>query len=898
MRPATQDPPLPPAPADVLLRDGSIGVVRPLAADDGAALHLLHDGVSDEAIRLRFFSTARHAAHTYVDHVVADRDVLAMVAERGGELVGLVTAEPLGEDRSEVAFLVSDAARGLGVGTLLLEHVASWALACGITTLEADVLTENHAMLAVFGDAGFDSTRRFESDIVELTLETSASSAVDERADLRAFQAETASLAPLLDPGSVAVVGVRSDGTGIGATIVRSIVTGGFAGTLSVVHPRASALHGVPACPSLAEVTGGVDLVVICVPAPAVSDVVRDAAAIGTRAVVVVSSGFGELGAEGRRLQDEIVGFARAHGVRVVGPNCLGLLLNRSGSTLNATFQEAVPPRGGLAVASQSGGVGIVLMDLAREIGLGVHTFVSLGNKADVSSNDLIAAWYDDPDVTAAALYLESFGNSATFARYARRFARRKPLLAVVGGRSAGGVRAGASHTAAAATPAVGVDALFAQAGVLECRDAEDLARTALLLEQQPLPRGPRVAILSNAGGLGVLAADAAAAEGLVVPELSEALQLRLSSLVNGTAGTGNPVDAGAGVPAEQLADLLEALLSSDEVDAILVVPVATGVTDGGATMAELTRARQSRPDLAVLGVPLGGLLPAPPSEHPITTYHTVASAIRALGRAASRRRWLAEGEAAQPPSSPEQVVAARRSARDILGEAQSRWLGAAQAMELLGGYGIPPTGRIAHSGVGAGDAAGELGFPVAIKVTEAGVVHKTELGLVRIGVRNRRQVAEACRDFRAALGHAPEVLVQPMVKGIEIALGVVRDPTLGPLVMVAAGGVATEVWDDRAFLVPPVSAAEVRRALDSLRVSALLAGHRGAPPADREALERLVLALARLAVDVPELAELDLNPVMVDTTGCHVVDAKVRLARPTGPWAGAPRQLRPVARG
>ena len=277
-------------------------------------------------------------------------------------------------------------------------------------------------------------------------------------------------------------------------------------------------------------------------------DVFRDAVAAGVRAAVIVSSGFGELGAEGARAQHDIAALARAHDIRVVGPNCLGLLCNHPDIRLNATFHDAVPPTGGLAVASQSGGVGIVLMDLARELELGVHTFVSLGNKADVSSNDLLAAWYADPEVTAAALYLESFGNAAKFARFARRFAERKPLLAVVGGRSAGGSRAGASHTAAAASPGVGVDALFAQAGVIGCRDAEDLARTAKLLAEQPLPSGRRLAILSNAGGIGVLAADAAAAEGLDVLEFSPDLQGRLAALVHGTSGTTNPVDAGAGV--------------------------------------------------------------------------------------------------------------------------------------------------------------------------------------------------------------------------------------------------------------------------------------------------------------------------------------------------------------
>jgi acyl-CoA synthetase (NDP forming) len=621
----------------------------------------------------------------------------------------------------------------------------------------------------------------------------------------------------------------------------------------------------------------------------------RDAVTAGVRAAVVVSSGFGELGEEGAQIQHELATFARANDVRVVGPNCLGLLCNHPDLRLNATFHTSVPPAGGLAVASQSGGVGIVLMDLARELDLGVHTFVSLGNKADVSSNDLLAAWYDDPDVTAAALYLESFGNSAKFARFARRFARRKPLMAVVGGRSAGGSRAGASHTAAAATPGVGVDALFAQAGVIGCRDAEDLARTAVLLTEQPLPAGRRLAIVSNAGGIGVLAADAAAEAGLDVVEFSSDLQRRLGELVHGTTGTSNPVDAGAGVSPAELAEQFATVLGSGEVDTVLVVPVATGVTDGSGTMTELVRARAQHPEIPVVGVPLGGLPDAEPAASPITTYRTTASALRALGRAAWYAEWLAEESEPAELSDPAQLVAARERVRATLAGLESRWLDAGQSAELLEAWGIPLLGSAAHSAAEAVESATRVGFPVAVKVTDPGVVHKTELGLVRTGLRTREQVRQAYRDFRQAVGHAPEVLVQPMASGTEIALGLVRDPSMGPLVMVASGGVATDVWDDRAFLVPPVSRAEATRAIGSLRISRLLRGFRGAPAGDLAGLVDLVTALGRLAVEVPELAELDLNPVMVNPDGCAVVDAKVRLATPVGPDSSAPRQLRPV---
>ena len=414
-----------PAPADVLLADGSIAVIRPLHPGDGPGLHDLHEQVSDDAIRMRFFSVSRHAAHVYVDHVLSDPETLALVAERHGRLIGLATAEPMSATRYEVAFLVSDDARGHGVGTLLLEHLAALALGRGITTLEADVLTENHAMLTRVLRRGVHQSagvRRRDCGPHPRHRHKCGDDGIGRRAGVPRRGAVA---------GSVAASGKRSPWSASARTAQASVPLCCVRSSPEAsperswpCTPERGTLLGVPTYASISEVPGPVDLVVICVPAAYALDVFHDAVAAGVHAAVVVSSGFGELGAEGARMQHELAALARAHDVRVVGPNCLGLLLNHPDIRLNATFNDTVPPAGGLAVASQSGGVGIVLMDLAHELGLGVHTFVSLGNKADVSSNDLLAAWYDDPEVTAAALYLESFGNSAKFARFARRFAR------------------------------------------------------------------------------------------------------------------------------------------------------------------------------------------------------------------------------------------------------------------------------------------------------------------------------------------------------------------------------------------------------------------------------------------------------------------------------------------
>jgi acyl-CoA synthetase (NDP forming) len=564
---------------------------------------------------------------------------------------------------------------------------------------------------------------------------------------------------------------------------------------------------------------------------------------------------------------------------------------------LNATFNAQQPPRpGGLAVASQSGGVGIVLLDRARELGLGVRSFVSLGNTADVSSNDLLAAWFDDPGVTAAALYLESFGNARKFARFAHRFSERKPLLAVVGGRSASGRRGGVSHTAAAASSVVAIEALFAQSGVIGCVDAADLAEAALLLAEQPLPAGPRLGVLSNAGGVGILVADAAETSHLVVPELSTGLSSLLAGLVHETSGTTNPIDAGVGVAPERMAAALDAVLSSGEVDAVVTAVVATGVTDGVEIVRRLAAVRARHPTIPVVLVPLGGLDVGHPAG--LTTYGSPAAAVRAVGHAVGYVRWRAVPSAPLPLPDPTRARAARQACQAALQEAptEGRWLAASEARQLIGPYGLRLLGRVATDADGAAEAATRIGFPVAVKLGDAGGAHKTEKRLVRTGLTSAGAVRLAVSGFELHLGRAAgEVLVQPMESGVEMALGIVRDPTMGPLVMVAAGGVATDLWADRAFLLPPISVADAQHAIRSLRICPLLEGYRGGRAADLAGLEQLVVDLGRLAVEVPEIAELDLNPVIVGASSCSIVDVRLRVASTDDPGAGTPRQLRRI---
>ncbi|GAB3779589.1 bifunctional acetate--CoA ligase family protein/GNAT family N-acetyltransferase [Nocardioides ungokensis] len=885
--------------ADVLLADGTVAVIREVRPADRPGLEALHDEASAASLRLRFFATSRRAGRDYVAHLFegGGADTMAsLVATVHDRVVALATAERVGPDAAEVAFMVADSLRGRGVGSLLLEHLAAAARDQGVRRFVAEVLAENTRMLRVFLDAGFEISRETEEGTVHVEMGTTASARAVAAADEREFLSEARSLAPLLYPGSVAVTGVRRDGTGVGAAVLDSIGSGGFTGRLCVVHPQAEAVDGVTAYPRLTDVPFHLDLVVVAVPAERVLDTIRDAATAGASSAVVISSGFEELGGVGKDIQREMLRIARDHSMRLVGPNCLGLMSNHPDVRLNATFSPFVPPSGGLAIASQSGGVGIVLIDVARDLGLGVGCFVSLGNKADVSGNDLLAAWRDDPRVGAAALYLESFGNAAKFARVARRFAERKPLLAVVGGRSAGGRRAGASHTAAATTPGVGVDALFAQAGVIGCRSAEEMADTALLLTEQALPAGPRVAIVSNAGGLGVLAADEADSGGLVVPELSPTLREQIARHVTGTAGTSNPVDAGAGAAGSDLAAITAALLDSGEVDAVLVILVRTNVTDPAPVLEALARCRVEHPGTPLVLVPMGGLDARREDLPGITVLRSAAAAIRSLGRASAYAAWLRVPHE-DPPATDEDVAAeARRIAEELVSETaeDGGWLDVEQITDLLSPYGLVPVGALVHSPLAASAAAAHIGFPVAVKVADQHVVHKTDRGLVRVGLQSGMEVLSSVRAFEEELGHDEvPVLVQPVVSGVEVALGVVRDPGFGPMVMVAAGGVATDLWNDRAFLVPPISRADATRALRSLRIWPLLEGYRGSHRGDVDALAGIVVSLGALATDVPQVAELDLNPVVVTPEDCVLVDIKVRVASGLPVNAGIPRQLR-----
>ncbi len=889
-------------PADVLLSDGGIVVIRSLRDDDRDQVLALHESVSENTLRLRFFSASRNAARAYVARLFEpDHGAAALVALDRGRVIGLATAEVFATDTAEVAFLVADDDRGRGLGSLLLEHLAALGRGHGIRRFEADVLAENSGMLRVFRGAGFAETRRREGGEVLVELDTDESAEAVAAADRREWRAQARSLRPLLHPQSVAVVGVRRAAGGFGVGILDAIRSSPYSGAVHVVHPEAESIDGLPVHASLEAIGVPVDLVVIAVPREGVRDVLGAAAEANAGAVLIVSSGFAEhpdpdTGGPGDP-SAELRHLARAHGVRMIGPNSQGVLGNATGLGLNATFLRDLPDAGGLGVVSQSGGMGFALLDLARDVGLGIHAFVSLGDKLDVSSNDLLAAWMDDDRVSAAALYLESFGNALKFARTARRFAERKPLLAVIGGRSRRRLERAHDGTSAP----VGVDALLTQSGVIACRTGADLTETALLLDEQPLPAGLRVGIVSNTGGLGALAMDLVDAEGLTVTALSGALQQRVRSASPGAVDVRNPIDLGADVSPDALAGCVAELAGSEEVDAVVVLLVTTRLGDRDELFAAVGRGRAAAPETPVLLVAPGAAAAVARGTTGVTVFRTIEAATGALARAMRYAEWRRV-----PPDRPVVDLGTRAAharswadARLVDRGGEPHWLPADAMTELLVPYGIRLLGRLARGSEEAVRAASEVGFPVVVKLADPTVPHKTDRGLVRVDLRSPAEVEQSVAAIAAELGRdAVEVLVQPLLLGHQVSVSLLRDPELGPLVRLASVGQVHDVLgdgsrDDAVALMPPIGPADAARAVRALHLWPWLVGSRGPQAVDTAELESLVVQVGQLAVDVPHLADLALDPVVLSAQGLRCVDVKARLVVPARMDAGYPRQLR-----
>lgn len=880
---------------DGLLIDGGPVHVRPLRPGDDEALMAFHRGLSDQTVYYRYFGahpelSAPEAAHL-VDIDYQDR--MAFAAFSGGGLVGVGRYDREPDGTAEVAFVVADSYQRRGVGTLLLEALVGYGAQHRIATFTAEVLPDNPAMLRVFLESGLAVTTATGDEAIEVTIELAETPAYLDRRDERERASQAASLASVLRPASVAVVGAGRAPGGVGHAIVRGLLAGDFAGTVFPVNPHARSVCGVLAYPSLSSVPEPVELAVVAVQARQVADVARDAAAAGVRALVIVSSGFAELGEEGREAQAELLAIARSHGIRVVGPNCLGVLNTAPDVRCDATFAPGTASPGPIAIASQSGAVGVVLLDETRRAGLGISSFVSVGNKIDVSGNDLLCYWERDEATRVVAMYLESFGNPRKFARIARRVSRTKPIVVLKGGRSAAGARGAMSHTAAAATPEVAVGALLSASGVVEVSRLEELIDVVGVLATNPLPRGRHVALVGNSGGPLILAADACVFEGLEVPELSREVQRELEAIVPPASAVGNPVDITADGTADTLERVLSTALADDAVDVALVVVTALNALPAPDARRALERVatRSLKPVVACL---LGADDTADHLSGEPGRVVLLASPERAAGAVAKMAEYAAWRAA--PDEGPDELdrveVAAARAlvAAELERSPDGGWLEAGVASELLRAFSIPVVEAASVGSLDAAlDAARRLGYPVALKAGSGALVHKSDAGGVALDLGSDAALEHAYRTMSDRLGEAmlPAVVETMAGRGVETIVGVTSEPHFGPLLLFGLGGVATDLLKDRAFAVPPLSRAAAVRLVASIRTAPLLTGYRGSQPVDLDALVDVVARVSRLASEVPEVAELDLNPVIATPEGAVAVDWKVRISPvPRGPDA------------
>ena len=847
--------------AYALLTDGSTVEIRAAEPKDAEAVREMHAAMSPDNIYLRFFSLSPRAADTEARRVTREPgpDHAALLAWLGKRLVGVASYEASGKPGvAEIAFAVPDDMHRRGIATLLLEHLVSLARRRGQRAFVAQTLAENAAMLAVFGDAGLPVQRRFADGVVELTfplpgirddqtLDTYLASVAS-----REGRADVASLGHLLRPASVAVVGASREPGSVGRAILRNIVSSGFGGRVHAVNRRAQVVDGIRCVASIGELPEAVDLAVIAVPPGDVPGAAAECGRRRVRCLIVITTG---LGAHGR----DLLAICRRHGMRLVGPNCSGVIVPPI--RLNATFAANHPAPGVAGVVVQSGGLGVALLEQLSRLGIGVSSFVSVGDKYDVSSNDLLTWLAQDGVTRLAVLYLESFGNPRKFARTARRVGARMPVLTVVGGRSAAGQRAAASHTAAAATPRLTQEALFGQAGVIVTSSLGELIEASALLACQPLPAGDRVAIVSNAGGIGVLAADACADNGLQVARVSAATRRRLRRLLPAPTALSGPVATAATVSDETFRACLEAVAADDGVDAVLAVAVPTAIAD---LRTAVITASVAKPIAVVLvdqaesvrllagddGSGTGqraaatGQGKAATGQGSAATYHGTAatgqrtavtavsgrpayaypeSAARALGHAVRYRAWLDRQHGTVPELPGLRVADARALLAGFLArEPAGGWLPQDQAAELLSCYGIP----LAPGATVPGSAPAR---PVASD-------------------------------------------------GVELLIGVRQEPVFGPVVAFGLGGAATGVLGDQAARLTPLTDTDADELIRGTDATPLLSGHGGAPPADTRALADVLLRVSRLADDLPEVAELELNPVIARPDGVSAARARVRV--------------------
>jgi acyl-CoA synthetase (NDP forming)/RimJ/RimL family protein N-acetyltransferase len=873
--------------ADVVLRDGSTAQVRPISPDDAQGLVDFYARVSDESKYYRFFAPYP---------VLSDRDVknftevdhherVGFVVTRGGDLVATGRYDAIDERSAEVAFLVQDSYQGKGLGQLLLEHLAEAGRERGYHRFVAEVLPDNVRMIQVFRDMGYAVEGGFEDGVMRLGFTIDPTDTALGVMQAREHRFEAASVHRIFNVSSVAVVGASRKQDTIGQALVRNLVLGDFAGAVYAVNPGAEAVSGLPAFSSVQEIPGPVDLAIIAVPSEAVADVVLDCAAKGVHALVVISSGFAETGDEGRRRQRRLLGLSRSYGLRLVGPNCLGVINTAAGISLNASLSPLMPPRGRVGFFCQSGALGLAILETVDRRGLGLSTFVSAGNRADVSGNDLLQYWEEDDDTEVVLLYLESIGNPRKFSRIARRVARRKPVVAVKSGRTTQGTPLGHA-VARTSAPAPAVDAMFRQAGVIQVNTLDEMFDVAQLLAHQPLPRGKRIAVVGNSDAIGLLAADTASAEGLVVR----------ASIALGADATGQDFERA-----------LDEAIDNPQVDAVVAVYIPPLNTSGEevATVLATVGEQSDKPIvstfLASEGVP--ELLRVPDVEGAagrgsVPSYGNPEAAVRAMARTVDYAAWLSRPAGQLCHFDDLDVESAHALVAAILDQDPDGVdLTHDQLRHLLGSYGIDLWRRIEVGSSDEAVAAGEqLNWNVVLKATAPHLRSRPDLAHVWRNIDNAEQMRGAWYQLNSVL-ERPETagfVVQGMASpGVPLSLESLEDPLFGPIVSFGVQGAPSELLGDRSYRIPPMTDSDAASMVREIKSAPLLLGYRGGDVVDTAVVEQLLLRLAQLKNELPQVACLHLDLVLAGAHGCAVLDASARVApTPDAPSDGLVRRM------
>lgn len=886
---ATPMPAADSAEATVVLRDGSTVTVRPLVSTDEAALSRFYRELSEESRYLRFFSSVsdfNRIAHRLAEVETGSRYGIVAVASPDAVIVAHAAFFRSGPGRAEVALAVADRFQNRGLGTILLAQIAEAAARAGLGALEGSVHPANRKMLELLREIGTPISISWHEGEAMIEFPGALTPEGVERFERRDRVAAQAAARAILAPRSVAVIGASGNKGSLGAVLFRNLLAAGFRGMLYPVNQVHATVQGVPAFRSVLDVPGEVDLALVAVPATEVLTVAHECAAKGVRALVVMSAGFAERGGDGAERQRELVRVCRESGMRLVGPNSMGVVSMSPQVRLHATVAPLRSPAGRVGFLSQSGGLARSVIEHAAARGLGLSSFVSVGNKADVSSDDMLQYWEEDVETDLVMLYLESFGNPRKFARVARRVSKVKPIIAVKSGRTPAGGRATSSHTGALlAASDLTVDALFRQSGVIRADTLAEMVDIAVVLAGQPLPRGRRVGILTNIGGLGAQCADACEGAGLEVPSLPEPLCRELAQMLPADASCANPVDLTALAGTLHYESALRLLTSSGSVDGIVVIferPLRRG-------MAELKKAIAS--GAACQSVPVLVVSPHTPAIHRDREQHAAyfdfpEDAARALGHAARYASWRAAARGIVPELDGVDVDAARAEVLRALASGPG-WMPLDAFERLVRCYGIPLVEtRFARSAREAGRAAAGIAGPVALKAVVPGLRHVSGAGGVRLGITGSRRVSRAADEMMELLaraGHRPDgFLVRPLAPaGIELLVGVVHDASFGPVVACGPVGAKPDRRHDVTVRITPLTDVDVRDVVYSLAASGVLDAQNGSAPAGRSALEDLLLRVSALVEAHPEVAELDLDPVIVHPVGVMVVEARARLEIP-----------------